>query len=1466
MELKKVKNFKWLISFLVMIFFCVSMLPISEITAKADTQTGVIRNADGTVTISVAYEGNELYLAGSMTSWDSGQLKMTKDSNGIFSVTTGVLEPGNYEYKFKPNSNNWDGAFNQEKDGSNNNSSFTIKALGTTLNGDGTATFRVKYNGDKLYLVGSMNNWTKAIPMTKGTDGVFETTINVESGTTYQYKYKVTDDMSDWTTGSFNQANDGTDANSTLKVPGEAKAYAPVLNGDGTVTFTYKDLSAKSVVVAGPFGDGATWSATALQMKQDEETGLWSLTLNPSKLNGNVDGDKIQYKFVVDGKTWVTDPNNEEFDSGNSVFTYYTFNKAMKPVLNPDGTVIFSYDDNAATNVNVFGDFNSWNKDDTPLTKNNAGIWTAKISPLDGATSVTYKFIVDGTNYVADPNGLDTVSDGFGGNNSVFNLSGQVQESKKVIVKYVRDDKDYSGWTFYTWSTGKKDGDYEFTEKDGAAYAEIPVGNNTSSIGFKIRKDGLWDAAHVDYDADRSISIDKDSMVTKVTVYSGKGDIFVVPSVNEAVINNGQIDFKYRDKDLYEQNAQDKINSVKLMIKYEKGSYETINMPYDSLNEYFSTSYKNLKEGTYTYKFVESVKDGDDVETEEKTITYKKRDISAKASVTPSSINYNQNAVVTVNLKGKDINTDNIKAIYMDLTELGQGSKNSIALGNLVNGVVKKTISVTDSTSCGIKTIPITVVDANSEEHKTSTTITITPYVSTGDKLDFGFDEARIYFAVTDRFNNGNIDNDDPNGNNYDKTAAHTYHGGDFAGLTAKIPYLADLGINTLWITPIVEQTDFDQLLDEADTQYSYHGYWAKNFTKIDPHLGSQEDLDKLIDTAHEYGIKLMVDVVLNHAGYGMDKASSDYAGFNNYPTDEDRNVFKLDDGSSMFRDKDGDSDWTSSANNGQLPDFRTEDIKVRTTIINWQTAWMEHKTNKGNSIDYYRVDTVKHVDDDTWQAFKTALTEINPEFKMIGEYYGANYQSDGNQLENGQMDSVLDFSYQKYATNFVNGQITSTEASLDDRAAKMSNTYLLGQFLSSHDQDGFLTQVDGDTTDEITDEDRAKQLVAASLQITDKGMPVIYYGEEVGLTGTASFQDGEKNRYDMNFDLVNTDENANRMYNHYKKLLAIRDKYSMLFAKGDRTTIDASDEDGYSVYSRTYKGKEVMTALNINYDEDLELTISMPTEKGKTITDLYSGKTYTVDENGDVEIIVPCAMEGGTAIFAFEDEVNTDSVKKNAVVSNDGKVSTDVLSKFEGSQEYVPVVNVNGNAQVKINNVNGLVKKLKEQNLDKFEITITSPIDNEKALAKIDKNTIVGEYKITSNLANGELGTSIDITLNVGDSYNGKTLYMYYVNNGKLELIKEGKVENGCFTFATTHLSDYVLLNKKLGSNNSTSTITNNSNTNSITTTTTNTKNINKSNSAKSSKTSDANNFAYVFACLFAAASIFGFRKKAKL
>lgn len=604
-----------------------------------------------------------------------------------------------------------------------------------------------------------------------------------------------------------------------------------------------------------------------------------------------------------------------------------------------------------------------------------------------------------------------------------------------------------------------------------------------------------------------------------------------------------------------------------------------------------------------------------------------------------------------------------------------------------------------------------------------------------------------------------------------------------------------------------------------------------------------------------------MVDVVLNHSGYGMDAAVTDYAGFNNYPTDEDRKAFILDDGTSMFRTEQGDTDMTSSTNNGQLPDFRTEDIKVRTTIINWQTAWMEHKTDKGNSIDFYRIDTVKHVDDDTWQAFKTALTEINPEFKMIGEYYGANYQNDGNQLENGQMDSVLDFSYQKYATNFVNGQITSTETSLNDRAAKMNNTYLLGQFLSSHDQDGFLTQVDGDTTDAITDEDRAKQLVAASLQITDKGMPVIYYGEEVGFTGTASFADGEQNRYDMNFDLVNTDDTAKTIYNHYKKLLAIRDQYSMLFAKGDRTTIDASDKDGYSVYSRTYKGQEVMTALNINYDKEVVLTISMPDEKGQVITDLYSGKTYNVDGEGNVDITVPCAQEGGTAIFAFNDEVNTDSVKTNAVVSDNGSVSTEVLNKFDGSKDYVPVINVNDNVQIKVNDVNGLVDLLKEQGLNSFDVTVENTVADQKALETVNKNTIAGQYKFTSNLKDGKLGTSVQVTVDVDSSYNGKTLYMYYINNGKFELVQEGKVQDGKFTFTTNHFSDYVLLSEKLADTN------NNTTNNKPAGTTTDTANkpagTTTNNSGKTTKTADSNNMAFAFACMFAAAGMLVISRK---
>ena len=429
--MEKLKNHgvKHKLSIIMAVIFFLGLIPVKNLIATATEPLGPVVNPDGTVTISYQYDGDELYINGSFTNWQF--TKMTKGENNIFSYTTEVLSPGSYEYKFSPEAA-WGKDFNQDGEtGGAPNSKFEIKSLGASLNGDGTATFRVRYDGDELYLVGSMNNWTEAIKMTKGTDGVFEITINVEEGKTYEYKYKVTADMSDWTTGSFNQ--EGGEGNSSLKVPGKVTAYAPIFNGDGTVTLSYADVSASSVYLAGDFVN-EVWQPTGLAMTNNGE-GLWTITIGQDELSKYSTGDQVQYKFVVNGTQWVTDPSNTEIVNGNSVFTYQKFDSASAPILNADGTVIFSYADDSASSVSVAGDMNGWDANKTPMTKNEFGVWTTVFEPVDGTTQIVYKYVVDGTNWILDPNALDSIGDGFGGSNSVFNLTNQVVEHKKSNIK-----------------------------------------------------------------------------------------------------------------------------------------------------------------------------------------------------------------------------------------------------------------------------------------------------------------------------------------------------------------------------------------------------------------------------------------------------------------------------------------------------------------------------------------------------------------------------------------------------------------------------------------------------------------------------------------------------------------------------------------------------------------------------------------------------------------------------------------------------------------------------------------------------------------------------------------------------------------------------------------------------------------------------------------------------------------------
>lgn len=486
--------------------------------------------------------------------------------------------------------------------------------------------------------------------------------------------------------------------------------------------------------------------------------------------------------------------------------------------------------------------------------------------------------------------------------------------------------------------------------------------------------------------------------------------------------------------------------------------------------------------------------------------------------------------------------------------------------------------------------------------------IILSPLALADESKNVPWDEEIIYMVMTDRFFDG-----DPTNNNteniegsFDKDHLEAYHGGDIKGLIEKVPYLKDLGITTLWITPIVKNIDTNMMADKGGKQYGYHGYWASDFTKIDPHLGTEEDLKNLIDLLHENGIKLMVDVVINHSGYGT-KNLGEFKG--------------------MHREESQAGDVQSEL--AGLPDFLTEDKNVRDKIINWQVDWLRKlKTDKGNTIDYFRVDTVKHVDIDTMKDFKAAALKEKPDFKMIGENFGASVFKDGGYLDPSMMDSLLDFEFKELAKNFVSGKISETEAKLVKRNEAISEEREMGQFLSSHDENGFLKV-------RLSD-DIGKFLVASSLQLTAKGQPVIYYGEEIGQSGKKdNFDKGifSENRYDFNWDKIENNE----ILNHYKKMIAIRNAFPEIFAKGSRENLYM--DDNVSIFQRSYGDENIIVGLNTS-DEAKDISFDYKTE-GK-IVDLYGN--VKINKKGDkISLTIPSRNEGGTVVLAQESIIPED-------------------------------------------------------------------------------------------------------------------------------------------------------------------------------------------------------------------------------
>ena len=956
-------------------------------------------------------------------------------------------------------------------------------------------------------------------------------------------------------------------------------------------------------------------------------------------------------------------------------------------------------------------------------------------------------------------------------------------EKRYLVFDYENPGLKEKGITpqFYTWTSGYAEELKDFTYVGGDKWTvTIPAKPSCTKIDFCIALDSTVDPWIKD-GGDHSVTFPSDQKVIYVNMKTGSEPEMAMPynTGYEVDAENQQVSYYYRDDATFVDGT---LKDMTVSVDVDGTEYP---MTYNDTTKRFEyvksgltdgkTHYRYKANGTYVVDAFNSNSEKYN-EADYSYFEYYKLNATVTAEVMNESFNYNENNVVKFNVKQADTDTQKLEVASASIDVSALGGSSEMPIEPELQAV---TISATVDTTLGTKTLPITVTDQYGNKFTTTVDVKIVDRVKE-NKNDFDWDESVVYFMVTDRFFDGNESNNTASGADTYGDNPGLYHGGDFAGVTAKLDYLQDLGVNTIWITPIVENVKGVAVTDKGseDVPYNaaYHGYWASDFTKLNPTLGTTEEFETMISEAHNRGMRIMVDIVVNHAGYGTESTFAD-----------------------MLRNKsvsEGDiKSWQSG-----LPDFATENADVRAKLVEWQTSWM-----KDYGVDYFRVDTVKHVDSTTWAALKNSTTEVNPSFKMIGEYYGAGYAANGNTLGSGQMDADLDFDFNDQATSFVSGNISSVESFLSSRNAALNNAYMTGQFLSSHDEDGFkasLMNGKGYTEDEAT----SAALVAATLQLTAKGIPVIYYGEEVGLSGLNNYP-YQTNRYDMDFSLATED---NVTYQHYKNLLSIRNAYTDVFARGSRKVVASSDEEGYDVVSRSYGGTTLYVGMNIK-DTAKEVKVPVNAYAGNTVVNLYDGKTYTVSSDKTVTVTIPAAKDGGTVVLRADKKINLDitvpgkdfqevidtidavgdTAKINVTMPDTTKVPAEVFNGMIG-KDITITFKLSDNVSWIVNGKN-IVSKLK----DAIDLGVTVgkssiPADKIKALAG-DNKTI--ELSLAHD---GAFGFDAILRVNVGAENSGKYANLYYYNEktGALEYVQAVKVNaDGTVDFKFSHASEYVIV-----------------------------------------------------------------------
>lgn len=461
-----------------------------------------------------------------------------------------------------------------------------------------------------------------------------------------------------------------------------------------------------------------------------------------------------------------------------------------------------------------------------------------------------------------------------------------------------------------------------------------------------------------------------------------------------------------------------------------------------------------------------------------------------------------------------------------------------------------------------------------------------------------------IYFVMTDRFNDGNEANNDHGAGEYDPEDGRKYSGGDFVGITERLDYIEELGATSVWITPPVKNQWWDPLVDYG----GYHGYWASDFGRLDPHVGTLSEYRELAEELHRRDMYLIQDVVVNHTGnfFTYDDGAYDpgdpTAGFTlnteSVPVSAPE-LFPL--GHNDARTAAGREanvfNWTPDIEDESvdeqrltyqlfdLDDLNTENPVVRETLRAANARWIREV-----GVDAFRFDTAIYVSHDFWHELMHAEDTPTPglfdvarqtgrdDFLAFGEaFVGSEPGSSAGErrvasylgtAERPELNSMINFPlYFTIGRVFAEGRPTSL---MEERLEAIDEVFdrpeRLPVFIDNHDTSRFLTR---------TNEAGFRQ--ALMFMMTVPGIPVIYQGTEQAMTGQRSamfeggYGSGGRDRFDT----------QSETFAYLQELIELR-RSDSVFTRGDLEVLASSERGaGTLVYRRSHEGREAIVVMN---------------------------------------------------------------------------------------------------------------------------------------------------------------------------------------------------------------------------------------------------------------------------------------------